>query len=495
MTAEDVLSEIFRAKTTGMSDEAIMRKFSVSLREIERAVVAHTGTNLNLFSTRRTIKQLEPKDFSLETTTVWSFKKRGNWATHNGNYRGNWSPYIPRNIILRYSEPGDLVLDQFCGGGTTAVEAKLLERRCIARDINPAAVELAKHNTDFGLSVQSTLDKVQGSIHEPQIEVGDARHLEGIEDDSVDLICTHPPYANIIHYTDGVEGDISFHDVDEFIEDMRTVARESYRVLKPGGVCAILIGDTRRKKRVVPIGFRTMRAFLEQRFVLRDLVIKRQHNCRTTGFWYSRSVKYNFLLLSHEYLPIFVKPPLDPSVVGDDTTCESTRFVTTDPTSVVGLSRLESKTTWVFEADRADELRDANVFARYGGSRHTVLSIEAGTDTDMVSIPEEQDLVYVKAFPESVATPSSYSGLISLAARTAAAAADVIHPGGHLVVVTRDLKRDGLTLSPAVDVWSRIEPPLALREIVVVSREFPEAKRGHHELRITHEYLLVYQKD
>ena len=40
----------------------------------------------------------------------------------------NWSPYIPRNILLRYSKEGDLVLDQFAGGGTTLVEAKLLNR-------------------------------------------------------------------------------------------------------------------------------------------------------------------------------------------------------------------------------------------------------------------------------------------------------------------------------------------------------------------------------
>ena len=40
----------------------------------------------------------EPKNFKLESTTIWSFKSRGNWATHNGQYRGNWSPYIPRNL-------------------------------------------------------------------------------------------------------------------------------------------------------------------------------------------------------------------------------------------------------------------------------------------------------------------------------------------------------------------------------------------------------------
>ena len=54
------------------------------------------------------------------------FKDRGDWATHSGKYRGNWSPYVPRNLILRYSKPGDWILDQFMGSGTTLVEAKLL---------------------------------------------------------------------------------------------------------------------------------------------------------------------------------------------------------------------------------------------------------------------------------------------------------------------------------------------------------------------------------
>src|SRR5207302_352382 len=39
-----------------------------------------------------------PKDYKSEEFTVWSFPSRGDWATHSGNYRGNWSPYIPRNL-------------------------------------------------------------------------------------------------------------------------------------------------------------------------------------------------------------------------------------------------------------------------------------------------------------------------------------------------------------------------------------------------------------
>ncbi|MGI5880364.1 MAG: TRM11 family SAM-dependent methyltransferase [Syntrophomonadaceae bacterium] len=80
---------------------------------------------------------------------MWSFPDRGNWATHKGNYRGNWSPYIPRNIIQRYSAEGDVVLDQFVGSGTTLVETRLLKRRGIGIDINPSALDLARNNTNF----------------------------------------------------------------------------------------------------------------------------------------------------------------------------------------------------------------------------------------------------------------------------------------------------------------------------------------------------------
>ena len=78
--------------------------------------------------------------FNLEFNTMWSFKQRGSWETHKGDYPGNWSPFVPKNIILRYSKENDLILDQFIGSGTTLVEAKLLNRKGIGCDINPKAI-------------------------------------------------------------------------------------------------------------------------------------------------------------------------------------------------------------------------------------------------------------------------------------------------------------------------------------------------------------------
>lgn len=239
---------------------------------------------------------LQPENFELETNTVWAFPDRGKWATHDAKYRGNWSPYIPRNIILRYSQEGDTVLDQFVGGGTTAVEARLTRRHFIGYDINPNAVSLSQNKCNFEFDTHCT----------SSISVGDARTLD-LPDESIDLICTHPPYADIIQYSEGIEGDLSRLDMKAFLSEIYKVATESFRVLKKGKYCAILMGDTRKKGMVQPLAFETMTMFQIAGFKLKEIIIKEQHNCQATGFWKTNSTKHNFLLLAHEYLFVFKK--------------------------------------------------------------------------------------------------------------------------------------------------------------------------------------------
>jgi DNA modification methylase len=95
-----------------------------------------------------------------DTSTNWSFLKKGNWATHKGNYRGNWAPEIPRNIILRYSKEKDLVLDQMCGSGTTLVECKLTGRDGIGVDINRNALMIARDRLNFGYETLYNSDHI-----------------------------------------------------------------------------------------------------------------------------------------------------------------------------------------------------------------------------------------------------------------------------------------------------------------------------------------------
>lgn len=244
------------------------------------------------------ISKWEPEDFELEMTTHWSFPKRGDWATHDAKWRGNWSPYIPRNILLRYSQEDDLVLDQFAGGGTTLVEAKLLNRNIIGVDVNDAALERCKEKINF------EHDGANGKVY---LHKGDARDLDFIPDASVDLICTHPPYADIIKYSENISEDLSLLKVKDFLEEMKSVASESYRVLKKDKFCVVLMGDTRKKGHMIPMSFEVMKIFQDAGFNLKELIIKEQHNCKATGYWKTNSVKYNFLLIAHEYLFVFKK--------------------------------------------------------------------------------------------------------------------------------------------------------------------------------------------
>ena len=250
------------------------------------------------------ISQFAPSTFTPETTTVWSFPDRGDWATHVGNYRGNWSPYIPRNLILRYTQPGELVLDQLMGSGTTLVECKLLGRRAVGVDINPDAVMVARNRLDFSYA------PLDADYVAPEIKTyaGDARSLDLIGSETIDLIATHPPYASIIPYCHDREGDLSsVHNIAEFADEMRKVAIECMRVLKPGKHCAILMGDSRRNKHFIPITPRVLMSFLEAGFILREDIIKLQWKMKSTREkWFGK--KYDFYLIGHEHLYVFRKP-------------------------------------------------------------------------------------------------------------------------------------------------------------------------------------------
>jgi len=239
-------------------------------------------------------------DIKLETTTVWSFPERGSWATHKPTYRGNWAPQIPRNLILKYTQEGDLVLDPMVGAGTTLIEAKLLNRDAIGIDVNAQAIKLTKEALKFEVDNKS----------KQEAYVGDTRKLEKIANDSIDLIVTHPPYLNIIKYSEHpISGDLSnIGSLSKFIVELESVVKEFYRVLKPDHYCVILIGDTRRHRHYVPLAFNVMSLFLKNGFILKEDIIKIQHNCQTTPRWSSEAKKYDFYLIMHEHLFVFRKP-------------------------------------------------------------------------------------------------------------------------------------------------------------------------------------------
>lgn len=497
---EEIKHSILEMKEKGISDPEIGEIFGITFKELEKIIIESYGINVSILKKKR-IKYWAPKEFKEETTSVWSFKQRGDWATHDGRYRGNWSPYIPRNIILKYSNPGDTVLDFFVGGGTTAVEAKLLGRRCIARDINPQAIELTKKNLNF--DVPRYLFR-EYEIFEPKVQVGDARDLSDIDSESIDLICAHPPYAGIVKYSSKIEGDLSNLGVEEFVKEMEKVARESYRVLKPGGKCAILIGDTRVKKRIIPIGFKIINVFLEVGFKLRELVIKRQHNCKSSGFWYNNSIKYNFLLLAHEYLPIFEKcQNVEPLRVSGKDNGYPFLFSTLRESVVIknNMDSLETSTVWVFPEDEFEELLNKNIVDRYSDrDSYSTISIVSNLEEKVENLNAKNIKLLLIKSPvlKELVFHYQVDDYLYKIKKTVESNLPYLSSYSFLAIQTQDVRINGYIEPLAkkiTDMFENVSDRICLKEIIIVTSNRKDLKdlKINKNLEITHQYILVYE--
>jgi DNA modification methylase len=262
---------------------------------------------------KKLITEWNPTNFKLEETTFWDFPKRGDWSVHSGDYRGNWPPQIPRNLIERYTTQGDIVIDAFVGGGTTMIETWLLERRGIGLDISEIALKTItgklKEMEDLSHRVEKYILNSQFKpvvIKRSALDLSAALYDRRIELGITKLICAHPPYLDSLKYTVNNSDDISLiHDPNLFYSKMHIFAKEVKKVLCTNGVLAILIGDVKSDGITVPLGFRTLEVFIEEDFKIENIVVKTQHKDRSHEF-YLGNIK-NHLLMAHEYLFVLKK--------------------------------------------------------------------------------------------------------------------------------------------------------------------------------------------
>lgn len=223
---------------------------------------------------------------NFETTTLWDFPRQSYGTRPKGDnkFQGVTPAFIVWNLLQRYTKPGDLVVDPMAGSGTTFDVCDEEGRRCIAYDISP------KH---------------------PKVLSNDARKIP-LDNDSVDLVFVDSPYGDNVSYSDDPNciGKISCED-SRFYDELEKVAKEVFRILKPGKVIAWLIGDQWVKRRFTPVGF-NMHQRLAKYFKTIDIIcVARRGQSSHTGLWHYRAKKFNFFLRGFKYLMIMEKPLLE----------------------------------------------------------------------------------------------------------------------------------------------------------------------------------------
>jgi len=281
--------------------------------------------------------------------SVWDFGRAGvtNYSVHGiGEYPTKIRPIVIAKIIDRFSEPGDVILDPFCGSGTVPVEAKLQGRHSINYDINPRAVELTKtklqrlDRAEMDAAIKFLIQeatKQKGTAekkyeivnHEKEIEklrarlkeldngngiINKTEHQTGVcdarllplGDETVDAVITDIPYTGMIEYS-GIEGDLSNLDYEGFLKGITEGFSEIYRVLKKGKYFCLFIADYRigASRKIIPAHADVINISEDIGFYLFDLYIWRYY--RSGAFRPFGKRPYQAMNV-HSYILCFYKP-------------------------------------------------------------------------------------------------------------------------------------------------------------------------------------------
>lgn len=245
----------------------------------------------------------------IELGSLWNFPARARGNGHANEYHGNYIPQIATQTLKRYTRKGDVVLDMFLGSGTTAIEARRLGRRCIGVEIKRELVTdiRAKFADDLGVRV------VQADSRTPRAANAVSRVLEEWGEDHAQLLMLHPPYHDIIRFSD-LDGDLSnAASTEEFLHDFTAIARRGFRLLEPGRFAILIIGDKYAGGELVPLGFYCMQAMMASGFRLKSVVVKNVAGNeigkgQRENLWRYRALRGGFYLFKHEYVMILQKP-------------------------------------------------------------------------------------------------------------------------------------------------------------------------------------------
>jgi len=219
----------------------------------------------------------------LQTTTLWYHPSAqyGDRRMGTPGYPGATPAWVIWNLLSRYTREGDLVVDPFCGGGTTLDVARSLGRRGLGYDLQP---------------------------QRPDVFRADARKLP-LESGKADFLFLDPPYSTHLEYSGEKEciGELDAFG-EEYFEAMDLVFAEADRVLRDRRYLAVFCGDSFRKKRgFVGIGA-TFYGLLARRFRPVDhiAVVRGNRKLEKPGH-HRAAAEENFFLRGFNHLLLFKK--------------------------------------------------------------------------------------------------------------------------------------------------------------------------------------------
>ena len=265
------------------------------------------------------------------TDSLWILEARDSSGAHQADYHGNFIPQIPSQLLRRFTQAGDIVLDPFIGSGTTAIEANRLGRRYIGIDLAPPVAEIARRRiVEDSLAWSSSptllespqpytppaappdLNIITGDSTEAETAAEVRRRLTDYGAEGAQFLIMHPPYYNIIKFSDDPADLSNCRDVDHFLERFVAAYRNMAQFLDPGRHLAVVIGDIYEQSEWIPLNaLLTMELATDQDLRLKSVIVKNMVNNRAKRnqehLWRYRALANGFYIFKHEYILLFQK--------------------------------------------------------------------------------------------------------------------------------------------------------------------------------------------
>lgn len=252
------------------------------------------------------------KECDINTDSLWLITERDKSGKHKNVYHGNFIPQIPNQLIQRYTKENETVLEPFMGSGTTLFECEKLGRKYIGFDINPEMIEYVNTSMSDENYNDNFYINYCNSLNSEQVDVNIQNANKKLQTQSVQFILMHPPYMDIVKFTQNPDDLSQISDIESFVEKFKMVCDNSLKYLDKDRYFAIVIGDVYKNSEVIPLGFYCM-DMIKRNFKvkLKGTIIKNIEGNRgklgVGGIWRYRALKSDYYIFKHEYIFVFKK--------------------------------------------------------------------------------------------------------------------------------------------------------------------------------------------
>lgn len=247
----------------------------------------------------------------VKTDTLWEFPSRSKENGHSNEYHGNYIPQLAEQFYERYTKKGDIVLDMFFGSGTSGIEALNMGRRCIGVELKDELAESVSEKfsakelvTDVNIICADSASEIAKEKIQARLDIMGRKQAQ--------FLILHPPYDDIIKFSDKKEDLSNCTSTEEFYELFEKVAKNGYDMLEKGRFAALIIGDKYSDSQVQPLGFECMRrmnnlGFITKAIIVKDIQGNERAKGKTANLWRYRALAGGFNIFRHEYVIIMQK--------------------------------------------------------------------------------------------------------------------------------------------------------------------------------------------